>query len=96
MVAKGRSYIGTSLAIRNDNSENNIIRNRNEFGSVTPENAMKWGSIQPNRGQFSWGSADQIANYAAQNGKQLRCHALVVSRILHENRRLSCRADFPP
>jgi endo-1,4-beta-xylanase len=35
---KGRSYIGTSLTIRNDGSETNLIRS--EFGSITPENGM--------------------------------------------------------
>jgi endo-1,4-beta-xylanase len=75
MVARGRSYIGTSLTIRNDNAESNIIKS--EFGSVTPENAMKWDATEPNRGQFSFGSADQVANFATQNGKQMRCHTLV-------------------
>ncbi|KAH7402024.1 xylanase 2 [Phaeosphaeria sp. MPI-PUGE-AT-0046c] len=75
MVARGRSYIGTSLTIRNDNSESNIIKS--EFGSITPENSMKWDSTEPNRGQFSFGGADQVANFATQNGKQMRCHTLV-------------------
>jgi endo-1,4-beta-xylanase len=35
MVAAGREYVGTSLTIRNDNSESTLIRN--EFGSITPE-----------------------------------------------------------
>ena len=76
IVAKGRSYIGTSLTIRNDNTEQNIIKSA-EFGSITPENAMKWDATEPNRGQFSWGNADQIANFATQNKKQMRCHTLV-------------------
>jgi endo-1,4-beta-xylanase len=75
MVARGRSYIGTSLTIRNDNQETNIIKS--EFGSITPENAMKWDATEPNRGQFSFGGADQVANFATQNGKQMRCHTLV-------------------
>ena len=82
MVAKGRTFIGTAYSNRNDGSEQNIIRNRNEIGSITPENAMKWGSLQPNRGQFNWGQADQVAQYAQQNGKFLRCHALVVCELL--------------
>jgi endo-1,4-beta-xylanase len=73
--AKGRQYIGTSLTIRNDASETNLIRS--EFGSITPENAMKWDATEPNRGQFSFGGADQVANFATQNGKELRCHTLV-------------------
>ncbi|TPX17564.1 uncharacterized protein E0L32_012127 [Thyridium curvatum] len=76
MVAKGRQYIGTSLTIRNDNAEQSIIRGP-EFGSITPENAMKWDATEPNRGQFSFGGADQIANFATQNKKQMRCHTLV-------------------
>jgi endo-1,4-beta-xylanase len=76
MVARGRSYIGTSLTIRNDNTEQNIIKS-NEFGSITPENSMKWDATEPNRGQFSFGGADQIANFATQNNKQMRCHTLV-------------------
>jgi len=76
MKARGRSYIGTSLTIRSDNTEQNIIKS-NEFGSITPENAMKWDATEPNRGQFNWGNADGIANFATQNNKQLRCHTLV-------------------
>lgn len=75
MKARGRAYIGTSLTIRNDNTEQNIIKS-NEFGSITPENAMKWDATEPNRGQFNWGAADGIANFATQNRKEMRCHTL--------------------
>ncbi|KAF2458621.1 putative xylanase 2 [Lineolata rhizophorae] len=77
MVAAGKEYFGTALTMRNDYQESSIIDNNAEFGSVTPENAMKWDATEPNRGQFNWGNADQIANYAAQNNKELRCHTLV-------------------
>jgi endo-1,4-beta-xylanase len=77
MVAAGRGYIGTSLTIRSDSSESNIIKNQNEFGSITPENAMKWDSTEPNRGSFSFGGADQVMSFATQNKKQVRCHTLV-------------------
>lgn len=75
MKARGRSYIGTSLTIRNDNQEQSIIKS--EFGSVTPENAMKWDATEPNKGQFSLSGGDQYANWAQTNNKQLRCHTLV-------------------
>ncbi|KAK3291969.1 glycoside hydrolase superfamily [Chaetomium fimeti] len=75
MVAAGREYIGTSLTVRNDQSESNIIRS--EFGSITPENAQKWDATEPNRGQFNFGAADQHMNWARQNGKHVRCHTLV-------------------
>jgi endo-1,4-beta-xylanase len=76
MVARNRSYIGTSLTIRSDNSEQNLIKGA-EFGSITPENAMKWDATEPSRGSFSWSGADAIANFATQNKKQMRCHTLV-------------------
>lgn len=75
MVRAGREYIGTSLTIRGDGTETSIIQS--EFGSITPENAMKWDATEPNRGQFSFGGADQHANWARQNKKLLRCHTLV-------------------
>lgn len=75
MKARGRSYIGTSLTIRNDNNEQNAIKS--EFGSITPENAMKWDATEPNQNSFTLSGGDQIANWATQNNKQMRCHTLV-------------------
>ncbi|KAF2474929.1 glycoside hydrolase [Lindgomyces ingoldianus] len=77
MRARNRSYIGTSLTIRSDTSESNIIKNKAEFGSITPENAMKWDATEASKGSFSFSGADQVANFATQNGKQMRCHTLV-------------------
>jgi len=82
MVAHGREYFGTSLTVRSDTQESNIIRNKNEFGSITPENAMKWDATEPNRGQFNFGAADQHVNWAVQNGMQIRCHTLVWYRYV--------------
>ena len=31
---------------------------------VTPENAMKWGSVEPLRGQYDWGRADALVAFA--------------------------------
>lgn len=77
MVAAGREYFGTAITLRGDTSEENIILAPGEFGSITPENAMKWESVQPNQGQFSFGGADQHVDWAVQRGKQVRCHTLV-------------------
>jgi endo-1,4-beta-xylanase len=48
-----------------------------EFDNVTPENEMKWGTLEANRGQYNWSGADTIVNYARQNGKTVRGHTLV-------------------
>ena len=47
------------------------------FNSVTPENEMKFVSLQPTEGQFTYGPADRIVQYAQQNGMKVRGHALV-------------------
>lgn len=47
------------------------------FNSVTPENEMKFSSLQPTEGQFTYGPADRIVQYAQQNGMKIRGHALV-------------------
>ncbi|MEE9332542.1 MAG: endo-1,4-beta-xylanase [Granulosicoccaceae bacterium] len=48
-----------------------------EFNIVTPENSHKMGWIQPQRGVFKWEDADELANYAEQNGMSLHGHPLV-------------------
>lgn len=48
-----------------------------QFNSVTPENAMKMGPIQPREGQFFWRDADSIAAFAQRHGLKMRGHTLV-------------------
>jgi endo-1,4-beta-xylanase len=48
-----------------------------EFNSITIENMMKMGNIQPNRGQFSYEKANVIVDYALQNNKRVHGHTLV-------------------
>ncbi|HQF55991.1 MAG TPA: endo-1,4-beta-xylanase, partial [Fibrobacteria bacterium] len=48
-----------------------------EFNFVTPENEMKWESVERSEGNFSFGSADNIVNWAQQNNMKIKGHALV-------------------
>jgi endo-1,4-beta-xylanase len=45
--------------------------------SVTPENAMKWGSVEPSRGQYDWDRADALVAFAKVHGQKVRGHTLV-------------------
>jgi endo-1,4-beta-xylanase len=44
---------------------------------VTPENAMKWESVEAMRGQFRWKGGDAVVAFAKANGQRVRGHTLV-------------------
>jgi endo-1,4-beta-xylanase len=44
---------------------------------MTPENAMKWGSLAPTVGNYDFADADAIADFAASAGVRLRGHTLL-------------------
>jgi endo-1,4-beta-xylanase len=48
-----------------------------EFGTVTAEDAMKWGRIEPAQGVFNWAAADRLVEYAGRYGQQVYGHTLV-------------------
>ena len=48
-----------------------------EFSTVTSENAMKWETLEPVRGQYNWTPAEQFMAFAAENGQSVRGHVLV-------------------
>ncbi|MEV6478668.1 endo-1,4-beta-xylanase [Streptomyces sp. NPDC051576] len=48
-----------------------------QFSSLTPGNAMKWGSVEPTQGSFNWTEADQIVAFAQAHNQQVRGHTLV-------------------
>jgi endo-1,4-beta-xylanase len=47
------------------------------FGSVTPENELKWEVSEPDRRRFDFGQADRIVDFARARGMAVRGHALV-------------------
>ncbi|KAF2681943.1 glycoside hydrolase family 10 protein [Lentithecium fluviatile CBS 122367] len=76
MRSRGRSFIGTALTIRdNEPAEPKIIKQ--DFNSITPENAQKWESTEPSRGNFTLADSDRYVQYAKNNGLQIHCHNLV-------------------
>jgi endo-1,4-beta-xylanase len=48
-----------------------------EHSFVTPENEMKWDTIEPTRGAFNFAPGDQIVSFAMQNGMKVKGHTLV-------------------
>jgi len=50
------------------------------YNSITAEDQMKFDALQPSEGNFTYGTADQMVNFAVQNGIAVRGHALVWHR----------------
>jgi len=48
-----------------------------QFNQLTPENEMKWESIEPEPGVFDFSRADTIVAFARDNGMHVRGHTLV-------------------
>jgi endo-1,4-beta-xylanase len=48
-----------------------------QFSTVTPENEMKWYAVEPKRGEFSFGAADDIVTRAREAKQKVRGHTLV-------------------
>ena len=48
-----------------------------EFDTVTAENVMKWGLLEPQQGVYDWAPADRLVDFARAHGQQVRGHTLV-------------------
>jgi endo-1,4-beta-xylanase len=48
-----------------------------DFNSVTHEGAMKWAATQPEYGVFNFTRADQMVEFAEDNGMTVRGHTLI-------------------
>ncbi|WP_437779404.1 endo-1,4-beta-xylanase [Sorangium sp. So ce1097] len=59
----------------NDNNYKRVAAAEHNY--VTAENEMKWDALEPNPGQFSWGAADNIVNWARSNNMKVKGHTLV-------------------
>src|SRR3954470_3032101 len=76
-AAQSGRYFGTAVPTSKlGNSTYSTILDR-EFNMITPENEMKWDTIEPARGSFNFGPADQIVNHALAHGQKMRGHTTV-------------------
>lgn len=76
-VAAGKEFFGTATdqGLLGQNTNAAIIQAN--FGQVTHENSMKWGSLESTQGSYNWGPADDVVNFAVENGKLVRGHTLI-------------------
>jgi endo-1,4-beta-xylanase len=48
-----------------------------QFTSVTPENQMKWDTVEASQGSFNYGPGDQVVTFAQSHNQKIRGHNLV-------------------
>ncbi len=75
-AAAGR-YFGTAVpAGKLGNAAYVAILDR-EFTMITPENEMKWDTVEASRGNFNFGPGDRIVAHAQAHGQRMRGHTTV-------------------
>lgn len=50
---------------------------RHHFNAISPENLLKWESVQPEPGRWAWEAADRYVELGERNGMFIVGHALV-------------------
>jgi endo-1,4-beta-xylanase len=68
--------VGVSVSARSLKKADETALILQQFGSLTPENAMKMGPIHPEENRYNWTDADSIAAFAKRNHLKLRGHCL--------------------
>jgi endo-1,4-beta-xylanase len=70
-------YFGTAVdpSHFSETSYTNLLST--QFDAVTPENQMKWDTVEPSQNSFNYGPGDQVASYAQSHNQKIRGHNLV-------------------
>ncbi|MFW5984832.1 MAG: endo-1,4-beta-xylanase [Halanaerobiaceae bacterium] len=67
--------IGAAVNQRTIKTHQDLLKDH--FNSLTAENDMKFASVQPEEGRFTFRKADKIVEFARENDKAVRGHTLV-------------------
>lgn len=81
LAARAGKRIGAAVdaaALATDETYASVLAR--EFDYVTPENAMKWGPLEPVDGSYAWADADDIVEFAEAHGQEVKGHTLVWHR----------------
>jgi endo-1,4-beta-xylanase len=73
----GDFLVGAALPSDQLASEDHVTLLTRHFNSLTAENEMKPGSIQPMEGEFKWTGPDKLAQFARDNNLAVHGHTLV-------------------
>jgi endo-1,4-beta-xylanase len=74
--AQGR-YFGSDINANLISQSSVAQLQAQQFDMLTPDNVMKWDTVEPSNGSFNFSPGDQIVSYAKANNERVRCHNLV-------------------
>lgn len=77
-AAAAQRLIGTAVdatALHSDPTYAQVLAR--EFDYVTPENATKWGPLEPTQNHYYWTDADAIVQFATTNSDRIKGHTFV-------------------
>lgn len=69
--------VGAAFSPSQLDSNPHVALMTRHFNSLTPENTMKPGPIQPSEGNFAWAGADRLVEFAKANNMAVHGHTLV-------------------
>ncbi|CZT15946.1 related to Endo-1,4-beta-xylanase [Ramularia collo-cygni] len=82
LTSHGKLYWGVATDAKNLSNPTTTTLITTNFNQLTPENSLKWSSLQPTRGSFTFSTADSIIAFAQKHNLLIRGHTLLWHRSL--------------
>ena len=80
-ASRNGKCVGTAISTWKNNLNNESLGETRmvaqEFNMLVAENEMKFDALEPSRGGFSYGGADNLVNFAQRHQMEMRGHCLV-------------------
>jgi endo-1,4-beta-xylanase len=75
--ARVHRRVGTAVVTWHFDDPNYRPAAARHFDSLTPENEMKWATVEPEPGRFEFEAGDALVAFASEHGMRVRGHTLV-------------------
>jgi len=70
-------YFGTAISTGHTGESQYASTASTQFDMATPENEMKWDTVESSQNSFNFGPGDQVVSFATANNMRVRGHNLV-------------------